>query len=81
MENITGKEVMICVKDIDSLEIVREGLIDAGFNPKVMKITDGRGKHILKISRKSKAKSETLFNKMKERNLIDWYGEREIKGD
>ena len=81
MEKPTGKEIMICVKDTDSLEIVRDGLIDAGFSPKVMKLTDGRGKHILKISDISEAKDESLINDMKDRNLIDWFGEREIQGD
>lgn len=79
------KEFLICVKNIDGLEIVTTDLINAGFKPKVMKLTDGREKHIIKISSKGldltdqQSNLMKLINEFKGQDLIIWHAEREIE--
>jgi hypothetical protein len=85
MNNTVLKEFLICVKNNDSLEIVRTNLIDAGFKSKVMKVTNGRERYIIQISSKGldqtdeKSNLMKLINDFKAQYLIIWHGERAIE--
>lgn len=79
MGDIEEKEIVVCIKNNETFNVVRKSIIKAGIELKVMEILDGSQNKIIMFSVKGEKIKvfEKIIKKLKDDDLVKWHGEIE----